>query len=84
MDVRDVVAELEFNECDAETSCDCVGSCDGVVIVEEAPDADSGEDGLAGVVDACVVEEESVNDGAGLASTVRTAKVLPLESTSIC
>ena len=82
VEVRDVVAELEFNDCDAETS-DCVGSC-GVIMVEEAPDADPVEDGLPGVVDGCDVEEESVNDGAELASTVRTEKVLPWESTSIC
>ena len=79
VDVRDVVSELEFNDCDAETlGCDCA------VFVEEAADADSGEEGLAGVVVACVVGEESVNDGTRLASTVSTAKVLPLESTSIC
>jgi hypothetical protein len=52
--------------------------------VEDAPVADLETEALVEVAAACV--EESVNDavGLGLASTVSTAKVLPLESTSIC
>lgn len=78
VDVRDEVAsEVEFNECEPDIS----GW--GCVFVEVMPDADSGTEGLA----ADVIpgdDPEAVNDAVAGASTVSTAKVLPLESTSIC
>lgn len=78
MDVNeDVASRLELNDCDA------VDDCVELVLVEDAPEAESWvAEGLAGVVVAGAAEL-SVVAGVG-ASTTWVEKVLPVESTSIC